>query len=117
LVYVTPTGPVSDPYVVDWRNLVTRLEQAQPCSAVNPMISTAPIGAHVLEIDPVRQLGASGSRWYRAVNAQVAAIDHLLAKDPSLVAVASYQVGVKPRPYSPVIGELFERVAGPNPCG
>ena len=35
-VYITPTGPVSDPYVVDWRNIVSRLQQAQPCDAVAP---------------------------------------------------------------------------------
>src|SRR5262249_14398578 len=58
LVYVTPTGPVRDPYVVDWRNIISRLDQAQPCAAVNPIISTLPFGAHVLEINPVRQLGA-----------------------------------------------------------
>jgi 4-amino-4-deoxy-L-arabinose transferase-like glycosyltransferase len=116
LIYVTPTGPVNDPYVVDWRNLVNRLKSAQPCAAVNPIVSALPIGAHVLEINPVRQLGASGSAWYRAVNAQVAAIDRLLATDPALEAVASYQQAVKPRPYSPVIGELFERIAGANPC-
>jgi 4-amino-4-deoxy-L-arabinose transferase-like glycosyltransferase len=116
LIYVTPTGPVADPYVVDWRNLVSRLQKAQPCAAVNPIISTLPIGAHVLEINPVRQLGARHTKWYRAVNAQVADVDRLLARDPGLQAVASYAQAVKPRPYSPVIGELFQRVAGANPC-
>src|SRR5262249_9583977 len=103
LIYVTPTGPVTDPYVVDWRNLVSRLQTAQPCATVNPIISTLPIGAHVLEINPVRQLGATGTRWYRAVNAQVAGVDRLLARDPGLRAVASYAQAVKPRPYSPVV--------------
>jgi 4-amino-4-deoxy-L-arabinose transferase-like glycosyltransferase len=117
LVYVTPTGPVDDPDVVDWRNLISRLKTAQPCAAVNPVISTLPVGAHVLEINPVRQLGATGSAWYRAVNAQVAAVDRLLGKDPQLEAVGSYEQAVKPRPYAPVVGELFERTEGPNPCG
>jgi mannosyltransferase len=117
LIYVTPTGPVTDPYVVDWRNLVSRLQKAQPCAAVNPIVSTLPIGAHVLEINPMRELGASGTTWYRAVNAQVADVDRLLARDPGLQPVASYDQAVKPRPYSPVIGELFQRVAGANPCG
>jgi hypothetical protein len=116
LVYVTPTGPVRDPYVVDWRNIVSRLNAARPCTAVNPTIQALPVGALVLEINPVRQLGANGSAWYRAVNAQVADIDRMLATDPSLVAVGSYQQATKPRPYSPVIGELFQRTAGANPC-
>jgi hypothetical protein len=116
LVYITPTGPVRDPYVVDWRNIVSRLEAARPCSAVNPTIQDLPVGALVLEINPVRRLGSNGSAWYRAVNAQVADIDRMLATDPSLTAVGSYQQAVKPRPYSPVIGELFRRTAGANPC-
>jgi mannosyltransferase len=116
LVYVTPTGPVSDPYVVDWRNIVSRLQKAQACRAVNPVIESLPVGAHVLEVNPVRQLGANGSAWYRAVNAQVAGIDRMLATDPALQAMRSYQQAIKPRPFSPVIGELFVRTAGANPC-
>jgi 4-amino-4-deoxy-L-arabinose transferase-like glycosyltransferase len=116
LIYVTPTGPVTDPYVVDWRNIVSRLHRAQPCAAVNPIISTLPIGAHVLEINPVRKLGAKNSAWYRAVNGQIAAVDRLLALDPSLRAVSSYAEAEKPRPYAPVVGELFERIPGASPC-
>jgi len=116
LVYVTPTGRVSDPYVVDWRNLVSRLQQAQPCAAVDPAIRTLPVGADVLEVNPVRDLGATGSAWYRAVNAQVAAIDKMLATDPSLEAVGSYQQALNPRPYSPVMGELFQKTAGTDAC-
>ena len=117
LIYVTPTGPVTDPYVVDWRNIISRLNHAQPCSAVDPAISTLPLGAHVLEINPVRQLGAKDSAWYRAVNSQIAAVDRLLALDPSLLAVSSFAEAENPRPYAPVVGELFERVAGADPCG
>ena len=116
LSYVTPTGPLRDPYVVNWRNIVSRLQRAEACRAVNPAIEALPVGAHVLEINPVRQLGASGTAWYRAVNAQVASIDHLLATDPSLEAIGSYQQAVKPRPYSPVIGQMFVRIPGANPC-
>jgi uncharacterized membrane protein len=116
LVYVTPTGPVEDPYVVDWRNIIHRLQLATPCAAVDPVIAGLPIGATVFEVNPMRQLGANGSSWYRAVNGQVAGIDRLLATDPSLEAVGSYQQAVRPKPYSPVVGELFRKVAGPDPC-
>jgi hypothetical protein len=116
LVYVTPTGPVADPYVVDWRNIIPRLQRATPCTAVDPVIAALPVGAAVFEVNPMRQLGANGSSWYRAVNAQVAGIDRLLATDPSLEAVGSYNQAVRPKPYSPVVGELFRKVAGPDPC-
>ena len=39
----------------------------------------------------------------------------MIATDPSLRAVGSYQEALKPRPYSPVIGELFERMPGADP--
>ena len=116
LVYVTPTGRVSDPRVVDWRNLVNRLQQARVCSAVDPAVAALPVGAEVLEVNPVRDLGATGSAWYLAVNAQVAAIDHMLATDPSLQAIGSYQQALSPRPYSPVVGELFQKISGADPC-
>jgi hypothetical protein len=116
LVYVTPTGPVSDPGVVDWRNIVGRLQDASPCAAVAPAIDSLPVGAHVLEIDPVRKLGANGSAWSIAVNDQVRAVDRLLATDPSLNAVGSYTQATSPRPYSPVVGELFRKTAGVSPC-
>ncbi len=116
LQYLTPTGPVRDPYVVDWRDIIARLQQAQPCQAIAPALDALPVGAHVLEVNPVRRLGATGSAWYQAVNAQVAAVDRLIATDPSLRAVGSYQEALKPRPYSPVVGELFVRVPGADPC-
>jgi hypothetical protein len=117
LIYVTPTGPVADPYVVDWRNIIHRLQLASPCAAVGSVVAAAPVGTAVFEVNPMRQLGASGSRWYRAVNAQVAGIDRLLATDPALVAVGSYDEAVRPKPYSPVVGELFRKVAGAaNAC-
>jgi uncharacterized membrane protein len=116
LRYVTPTGPVSDPLVVDWRNIIHRLQAASPCADVDPVIAALPVGAAVFEVNPMRQLGASGSPWHRAVNAQVAGIDRLLATDPALEAVGSYDEAVRPKPYSPVVGELFRKVAGPDPC-
>ena len=116
LVYVTPTGVVRDPSVVDWRNIVHRLQVANPCAAVDPFIEALPVGGHVLEVNPVHKLGARGSAWSKAVTAQVHAVDHLLATDPSLVAIGSYAEATSPRPYSPVVGELFRKVAGVSPC-
>jgi mannosyltransferase len=116
LVYVTPTGPVTDPSVVDWRNIVRRLQHADPCRTVDPAVENLPVGAHVLEVNPVHKLGARGSAWSKAVTAQVEAVDHLLATDPALVAIGSYAEATSPRPYSPVVGELFRKVAGVGPC-
>ena len=116
LVYVTPTGLVRDPSVVDWRNIVYRLQHASPCKTVDPLVENLPDGAHVLEVNPVHKLGSRGSAWSKAVTGQVHAVDHLLATDPELVAIGSYAEATSPRPYSPVVGELFRKVAGVSPC-
>jgi mannosyltransferase len=116
LIYATPTGLVTDPTVVDWRNIVPRLERADPCMTVGPLIAALPVGAHVLEVNPVRKLGARGSAWQKAVTSQVASVDRLLATDPTLVAIGSYAEDESPRPYSPVVGEVFRKTAGVGPC-
>jgi mannosyltransferase len=116
LHYATPTGPTSQPYVVDWRNIVSRLQHANPCEALLPSLRALPVGADVLEINPVRSIGASGSAWNLAANAQVKADDAFLAHQRGLSRVASYLEGTKPKPYSPVEGELFTRTTGALTC-
>jgi mannosyltransferase len=116
LQYLTPTGPTTDPTVVDWRRIVPRLFAATPCSALSPTLDALPVGADVLEIDPVRQLGASGTAWSRAANYQVMAVDQFLAGDPALKLVGLYTPGLRPRPYAPVDGVLFQKTAPTRSC-
>lgn len=116
LTYVTPTGVVSDPSVVDWRNLVPRLRAADVCQTVLPLIAALPPGADVLEINPLKAIGASGSQWSRVANGKVTAVDRLLAGQPSLTATRSYAEATVPRPFSAVVGELFVKQAGAVRC-
>ena len=116
LFYLTPTGPVRDPTVVDWRDIVHRLQQASPCTDLSPTLDALPVGADVLEIDPVRHLGASGSAWSRAVNRQVYAVDQFLTEDPALKAVGVYSDGLHPKPYAAVAGIMFEKTSATPSC-
>jgi mannosyltransferase len=116
LLYVTPTGPDRDPGVVDWRDIVRRLQQAEPCSAVAPTIDSLPIGAAVLEVNPARELGETGTTWNQAVTAQVVAVNHLIDLDPALLPVVSYTNGLKPTPFSPVDAVLFEKTSTAGAC-
>jgi mannosyltransferase len=116
LIYANPTGVTDQPYVVDWRNIVSRLQQADPCQTLLPALRALPVGAHVLEVNPLRSIGASGSAWNLAANKQVAAVDSLLASQPALVPSASYTQGTKPKPYSAVVAELFTKTAGAINC-
>ena len=116
LVYVTPTGPVSDPTVVDWRDLVGRLQGATACEAVAPAIDSLPVDARVLEIDPARALGATGSAWSRAVRSQIAAVDGMLADAPDLEPIGFASPGKGPLPFSPVNAILFRKTGTAPVC-
>jgi hypothetical protein len=116
LTYVTPTGPVADPTYVDWTDLVGRLRAADVCDTVLPAIAALPPGADVLEVNPLRAIGASSSTWSEVANAKVAEVDSLLSSQPSLVPTRSFIEGTDPLPFSPVDGELFVKQAGGVTC-
>lgn len=116
LRYATPTGVSNQPYLVDWRNIISRLFAARPCRALLPALKALPVGADVLEINPLRTIGHSGSAWSNASNAQVAEDDALLADERGLRPVASYTEGTKPKPYSAVVGELFTKTSNALSC-
>jgi mannosyltransferase len=116
LRYVTPTGPLADPRVVDWRDLVRRLRLARPCTDVAPQLASLPPGAHVLIVNPYKHLGASGTTWARTVNAQVANVNQMFANDRGLMDVRVFEQGVEPKPYSAVVGALFVRTLAPATC-
>lgn len=116
LDYVTPTGPVTDPGVVNWRNIVHRLQVARPCEAVAPALDALPVGGAVLEINPARALGVSGTAWSVAVQSQVVAVDDLVVHDPALMRVAVYTPALDPRPYAPVDGVLFVKTRALPAC-
>jgi mannosyltransferase len=116
LTYLNPMGRVSDPMVVDWKHIVADLEHADACRTIEPLVAALPVGSQILEIDPLSPVGASGSAWARAAHLQVVSIDRLLGTEPSLEAVRSFTEGISPRPYSPVIGELFVKVRSQTTC-
>ncbi len=117
LVYAAPTGPVKDPLVVDWRNIVHRLQVANPCSTVAPAIDALPVGASVLVVNPGKDLGASGSAWSKAVHAQLTAVNDMVMASRSLQEVGFYDQAIKPAPFSPVTAELFEKTSRLATCG
>jgi hypothetical protein len=116
LIYVTPTGKVADPRVVDWRNIVSRLDRATPCSNLARVIDAVPLGTNIVEVDPARTLGASGSAWAHAVNSQVFTDHSFLARDPGLTLIGLYNPASNPKPYSPVDAVLFQKTSSAKAC-
>ena len=82
-----------------------------------PTLDALPVGDVVLEVNPVRQLGANGTAWSRAVNGQVIADDSFLSRDPALTPVGLYTPGLSPKPFSPVDGVLFLKTSTARACG
>jgi hypothetical protein len=117
LRYATPTGPVSDTTVVNWRHLVERLEVADPCTALNPLIAQLPVGSHLLLINPLHPIGSPGSTWYRVVNGQVDVVTAFLQNDPAIRSVGVIAPGTNQRPYGGVIGEVFTKESNFTGCG
>jgi hypothetical protein len=116
LVYATPTGVVTDPHVVDWRDLIHRLSVANACDSIAPAIDGLPVGAHVFVVNPLKRIGASGTTWSKTVNAQVVAINELLFDAPALQEVGALSPASTPKPYSAVNGVLFVKRRGPTLC-
>jgi mannosyltransferase len=116
LRYVTPTGPVADPSVVDWRDIVHRLQGSSACSVIEPEIAALPAGAYILLVNPYKHLGASGTTWARTVNAQVAAVNDLFANDRGVIDLRVFEQSISPKPYSAVVGSLFMRSAAASTC-
>jgi len=114
--FVTPTGPVTDAHVVDWQDLVARLARADVCQAIAPSLDALATGGHVLVINPLARVGASGTKWSRTVNLEVEAINRFLLDDSGLAETASVAPGIAPRPYSAVTGLIFTKTGGATSC-
>ena len=111
LRYATPTGPVTDPRVVDWRNLVSRLKAADPCSTIAPEVNALDLHAHVFVINPYRRVGSSGTMWSKTVSSDVSAVNRLLFMDRGLGDVRTFSQATTPKPFSAVTGLLFTRTS------
>jgi mannosyltransferase len=117
LTFATPLGVVADPTVVDWRNLIRRLQVAEPCATLGPVLAALPNGAQVLVVNPYEPLGAPGTDWSVAVNRQVSGVNDLLSNSPSLSLIASFSPRVDhPEPFSPVTGLLFVKTGPRTAC-
>jgi hypothetical protein len=116
LTYFNPMGRIADPSFVDWTDIITRLQDAQACEAIQPAIAAAPVGTRILEVLPLDAVGASGSAWSRAAHAQVVDIDAVLGRDPALQLKQSFTEATSPKPYSPVIAVLFTKFSDHTTC-
>jgi len=116
LRFATPQGLVTDPSFVDWRHLTSRLERVQPCATIGPALAALPVGAHIFVVNPLKPIGAQGSRWLRASKHGVDAVNTMLFADRGLRLIESFAPATVPKPFSPVVGLLFSKVAASPTC-
>ena len=116
LRYTTPSGPVADPVVVDWRDLVPRLAAADVCAVLGPQVAAVPLGGRILVINPLRKVGSSGTRWSRTVNSDVVAVNRLLLADRGLQQTRTLAPAISPKPFSAVTGLIYTKTSSAPVC-
>jgi hypothetical protein len=84
LRYATPTGPVPDPGVMDWRDAVDRLRAASPEGNLRPLIESLPPGRQVLLVSPVTRRSGWRSKWTGLVKERAREWERAMAADPTL---------------------------------
>jgi hypothetical protein len=107
-------GPVQDPQVFDWRDAVTRLEQARAKPTLDRLLATVPPGGRFVVITPVfRDYRAWRAKWTKLVWQKSTAWTWLLQRDPrvKLVAhVATVEIAVHKNYFKPVQAFVYRRV-------
>ncbi|HLI24136.1 MAG TPA: hypothetical protein VKU91_04215, partial [Acidimicrobiales bacterium] len=88
LHYASVLGPATDPRVVDWIDLTSRLAAADPRTSLARIIAAMPSGAKVLLINPVSWATTETPERYAGVVAAAGiAVNQMVLTDPELTVV------------------------------
>jgi hypothetical protein len=82
--YATCMGPVRDPGVIDWRDVVDRLETADTPRVIHDLIDSVPAGGHVVVAVPNFTRERNLTRYFELVNLRSAQVRNLVNRDPHL---------------------------------
>ncbi|HEV7639809.1 MAG TPA: glycosyltransferase family 39 protein [Gaiellaceae bacterium] len=114
LRWANTLGPVRDPQVFDWRDAVTRLEQARAKPTLDQLLATVPPGGQFVVITPVfRDYRAWRATWTKLVWQKSTAWTWLLQRDPrvKLVAhVATVEIAVHKNYFKPLQAFVYRKV-------
>ena len=122
--YATPFGRLSDPLIVDWSDLPTRLEKINAVTNLGRLLASVPVGGQVLLVNPTTWGGTETPERYEGrVEAEGIAANQVVANDPDLLPEVSLPpVTMRVPPYSgplyPMTAILFVKVrqsTGPGP--
>jgi hypothetical protein len=113
LRYATLTGPVRDPYVMDWRDAVERVNRANPATTFAPLLARQPPGSRVVVIAPVfRDYRAWKAEWTRLVYFDSLWWSSFLDSDPRFVHSSSVvfdEIAQMRRFFKPVRADVYTK--------
>ena len=92
LRWATTLGPVADPRIHDWRDVVDRLEAAKPRPTLERVVREVPPGGRLIVVRPIfRDYRGWRAEWTSLVYERSRRWERLLARDPRLRRIAHVQ--------------------------
>jgi mannosyltransferase len=83
--FASTIGPVPDPQIFDWRDVIDRLHAARPKPTLDALLATVPRGSDFVVISPIfRDYRAWNARWTKLVWQRSNQWTTLLEADPRL---------------------------------
>jgi mannosyltransferase len=108
--YATPLGPVAETRVMDWRDVLDRLEAARPETTLEPLIDELPRGGRILLVRPlVRSEDAWSAPWTELVRERSEEWAFALAVDERFKRTQDYVPPYTDRVQRALVVELFEK--------
>jgi hypothetical protein len=106
--YATPFGRLTNPLVVNWSDLPTRLQGINAESNLARLLATVPVGGQVLVVNPTSWGGQETPRRYAGpVKAEGIATNQAIDNDPNLIEQLAEPVPRYSVPLYPMTATLF----------
>ena len=114
LRFATTLGPVTDPRVFDWRDVVDRLKASRPRPTLDALLATVPRGQEFVVVTPVfRDYRAWDAPWTRLVWQRSTVWTNLLGRDPRLRLerhIVPDEIALKLNYFKPLQAFVYRRV-------
>jgi hypothetical protein len=107
LRFYTPSGPVTDVRVTDWRDVVARIRGTSPREVLDSALAARRPGARLVLITPIVHQPPPQAPLWRAERVRSRELRALVAADRRLQQVASAPASVWPRRRSQVRADVY----------
>ena len=108
--YATPVGPVADPRVMDWRDVLDRLQAAKPETTLEPIVAALPPGGRIFLVQPFfRAEGPWTAPWTELVRTRSEEWWLALASDHRFTRTDEYVPPYTDRVQRGLVVDVFEK--------